>query len=54
MRVADIDWMHGTGPEIRGPITALLLLITGRPTHVPDLTGDGVPLATARLRIRST
>ncbi|MFJ9154538.1 maleylpyruvate isomerase family mycothiol-dependent enzyme [Streptomyces sp. NPDC102270] len=27
----DIEWTRGTGEEIRGPITSLLLLLTGRP-----------------------
>ncbi|MFF7931926.1 MULTISPECIES: maleylpyruvate isomerase family mycothiol-dependent enzyme [unclassified Streptomyces] len=27
----DIDWTRGTGEELRGPVTALLLLLTGRP-----------------------
>ncbi|MFV0133551.1 maleylpyruvate isomerase family mycothiol-dependent enzyme [Streptomyces sp. HMX87] len=36
----DIDWARGTGEEIRGPIAALLLFLTGRPeTAAPRLTG---------------
>ncbi|RRR74410.1 maleylpyruvate isomerase family mycothiol-dependent enzyme, partial [Streptomyces sp. RP5T] len=27
----DIAWTRGAGEEIRGPITSLLLLLTGRP-----------------------
>ncbi|MFE7857815.1 maleylpyruvate isomerase family mycothiol-dependent enzyme [Streptomyces sp. NPDC057403] len=27
----DIDWARGAGEEVRGPITGLLLLLTGRP-----------------------
>ena len=27
----DIEWARGEGEEIRGPVTALLLLLTGRP-----------------------
>ncbi|MCI3273200.1 maleylpyruvate isomerase family mycothiol-dependent enzyme [Streptomyces cylindrosporus] len=27
----DIDWSRGAGEEVRGPIAALLLLLTGRP-----------------------
>lgn len=37
----DIDWAVGAGPEIRGPISALLLLLTGRPAALPRLTGPG-------------
>jgi uncharacterized protein (TIGR03083 family) len=38
----DTDWSIGDGPEIRGPITAILLLFTGRPAATSELTGEGV------------
>jgi uncharacterized protein (TIGR03083 family) len=38
----DIDWAAGNGPEVRGPISALLLLLTGRPAALPQLSGAGV------------
>lgn len=38
----DIDWSVGTGEEVRGPISALLLLLSGRHATVPQLTGAGV------------
>ncbi|GAB3657961.1 maleylpyruvate isomerase family mycothiol-dependent enzyme [Actinocorallia lasiicapitis] len=38
----DLPWTAGDGPEIRGPIAALLLLVTGRPAALPTLTGPGV------------
>ena len=46
----DIDWAVGEGPEVRGPIEALLLLITGRDGATQSrLTGPGVDqLATPR------
>lgn len=47
---SDVDWTHGSGPEIRGPITALLLLVTGRTAAMDLLAGDGVAPMTARLR----
>lgn len=37
----DIEWERGDGPEIRGPITALLLLITGRRAGLGRLDGPG-------------
>ncbi|WP_062993269.1 maleylpyruvate isomerase family mycothiol-dependent enzyme [Nocardia anaemiae] len=46
---SDVEWSHGSGPEILGPITALLLLITGRTAAIDLLTGDGVAPMTARL-----
>ncbi len=36
----DIDWTRGAGDEIRGPVGALLLLLTGRAdAAAPHLTG---------------
>jgi uncharacterized protein (TIGR03083 family) len=38
----DVDWAAGDGPEVRGPVSALLLLLTGRPAALPQLSGRGV------------
>jgi uncharacterized protein (TIGR03083 family) len=36
----DTDWTNGDGPaEIRGTVTDLLLVATGRPAGLPGLTG---------------
>ncbi|WP_030441519.1 maleylpyruvate isomerase family mycothiol-dependent enzyme [Actinoplanes subtropicus] len=44
----DADWTAGDGEEVRGPIDALVLLLTGRTaTAVPRLTGPGLPRPTA-------
>ena len=45
----DVDWTHGSGPVVRGPAEALLLALTGRPTALDRLTGDGAPTLRARL-----
>ena len=37
----DTDWARGQGPDIAGPIGALLLLLTGRDAVLDHLTGDG-------------
>jgi uncharacterized protein (TIGR03083 family) len=37
----DIDWSVGAGPELRGPILSLLLLLTGRRVVLPQLNGPG-------------
>jgi uncharacterized protein (TIGR03083 family) len=37
----DASWSAGEGQEIGGPISALLLLLTGRPAALPLLTGPG-------------
>jgi len=38
----DVDWAAGDGPEVRGPVSALLLMLTGRPAALPQLSGPGV------------
>lgn len=47
---ADLDWSHGTGPEVRGPAEALLLALAGRPQALPELEGPGLPTLETRLR----
>ena len=40
--VADeAPWAAGHGHQISGPIGALLLLLTGRPAALPQLSGPG-------------
>jgi uncharacterized protein (TIGR03083 family) len=41
LNATDTDWTRGQGPEIAGPIGALLLLLTGRPAALGQLTGEG-------------
>lgn len=41
---SDLDWSVGDGEEVRGPIEALVLLLSGRALAVPRLTGRGVGL----------
>lgn len=43
----DVDWARGSGEEVRGPVTSLLLLSTGRRTAYDDLTGPGADRARA-------
>ena len=45
----DIDWSHGTGPEVTGPGLSRVMAMTGRPAGLDRLTGDG--LATFRSRV---
>jgi uncharacterized protein (TIGR03083 family) len=48
----DVDWTAGEGPEVAGPIAALLLLVTGRPAALPQLSGHGVAALGDRLADR--
>jgi uncharacterized protein (TIGR03083 family) len=41
LSATDIEWTRGDGPEVSGPIGAILLLITGRPAALDQLTGEG-------------
>lgn len=43
LTATDADWTIGTGPEIAGPISAILLLLTNRTdAAAPLLSGEGV------------
>ncbi len=41
LTATDITWTRGQGPEVVGPIGALLLLLTGRDAALEQLTGAG-------------
>jgi uncharacterized protein (TIGR03083 family) len=45
----DVAWSAGTGPQVTGPISALLLICTGRTAALPQLSGEGVPELAAAL-----
>ncbi|WP_385911814.1 maleylpyruvate isomerase family mycothiol-dependent enzyme [Terrabacter sp. GCM10028922] len=41
LRATDTDWSRGHGPDITGPIGAILLLLTGRTAALDHLAGQG-------------
>ena len=41
LAATDADWTRGEGPEVAGPISAILLLLTGRTVALEQLTGAG-------------
>lgn len=47
LKATDTDWSHGTGPEVSGPMLALLMAMTGRKV-TDQLTGDGVETLRSR------
>ena len=47
---ADLDWSHGSGPQVRGAGEALLMIMAGRPNALADLEGPGVATLAARVR----
>lgn len=44
----DIDWHYGTGPEVHGPVVALLLAGGGRAVLHDRLEGDGLTVLARR------
>lgn len=51
LTATDTDWMRGEGPEVAGPIGALLLLLTGRTVALERLSGDGADALRAAARL---
>ena len=49
MTATDADWRHGAGPEVRGPVQALVLATAGRSAAVAALSGDGVGTLASRI-----
>jgi uncharacterized protein (TIGR03083 family) len=41
LKATDIDWSHGNGAPVEGPMLSLLLAMTGRTVACDDLTGEG-------------
>jgi len=48
LRATDADWSPGAGPEVSGPLLALLLAMTGRKAALGQLSGEGVQVLQAR------
>ena len=49
LTATDVSWSAGAGPEVQGPISALLLVSCGRLAALPQLSGEGAATLTARL-----
>jgi len=48
LRATDADWSRGAGPEVSGPILAVLMAMTGRKVALADLQGPGVDVLRSR------
>jgi len=48
LRATDSNWQHGEGPEVSGPIMALVLAMTGRRAGLDDLSGAGLAMLRER------
>ncbi|WP_144126799.1 maleylpyruvate isomerase family mycothiol-dependent enzyme [Catellatospora sichuanensis] len=51
LTATDTDWAMGEGAEVSAPIEAILLVLTGRLTALPDLSGAGSAALAARLSV---
>ncbi|WP_440902299.1 maleylpyruvate isomerase family mycothiol-dependent enzyme [Actinosynnema sp.] len=49
LRADDADFRSGEGPEVRGPLLSLVMVMAGRRAHLADLTGNGVAELDGRL-----
>ena len=48
LQATDADWSHGDGPEVAGPIVALVMAMAGRKEALADLSGEGVEKLSGR------
>jgi hypothetical protein len=48
LRASDAGWSTGSGPEVTGPMLALVLAMTGRSVALEELSGPGVEQLAAR------
>ena len=49
LRATDADFREGSGPEVRGPLLSLVMVMAGRRAFLPDLSGDGAAELAGRL-----
>jgi uncharacterized protein (TIGR03083 family) len=49
LTATDVDWSHGAGAEVKGPLASIILALTGRKAGLADLTGDGLAILIARV-----
>lgn len=42
LRATDTEWSCGSGPEVSGPLLAILMAMTGRKAGLAELSGEGV------------
>ncbi len=49
LKATDVEWSTGAGPEVRGPLLSLLMVMAGRKAALEDLEGDGKQTLAGRL-----
>ncbi|MEU0789061.1 maleylpyruvate isomerase family mycothiol-dependent enzyme [Amycolatopsis sp. NPDC005961] len=50
LRASDTEWSAGSGPEVAGPLLALVMAMTGREAALDQLSGAGLEELSARCR----
>jgi uncharacterized protein (TIGR03083 family) len=48
LQATDVDWRHGDGPTVEGPILDLVVAMTGRKAALESLNGEGVAILQSR------
>jgi uncharacterized protein (TIGR03083 family) len=48
LRATDVDWSHGAGPVVSGPLQSLILAMTGRKGSHQNLSGEGLSILAQR------
>jgi uncharacterized protein (TIGR03083 family) len=48
LKANDVEWTHGEGPEVVGPMIAIVLAMAGRTDAHRDLSGEGLATLTSR------
>jgi len=48
LRANDVEWTNGQGPEVVGPMMAILLAMAGRKDAHRDLSGEGLATLASR------
>jgi uncharacterized protein (TIGR03083 family) len=48
LKASDADWTHGDGPEVVGPMIAIVLAMAGRRDAHRDLSGEGLATLASR------
>jgi hypothetical protein len=52
LTATDMDWSHGSGPEVIGPAEALVMMMAGRLGALDDLSGEGKAVLATRASAR--
>jgi|SRR6185437_2361999 len=48
LQATDVDWVHGDGPEVSGPMLSLVMAMVGRKGAHSELSGEGLAILAAR------